>query len=222
MLVLAETRSTVQSILDPEITKRKFERELEHWQQHSQYQERGWIILGIDENLPAVEIAFLGHLSISAGSVPLAVVMCAVRVSYDSYDLLPPSVTFIDALTRKPCRPHVGAFMSTPDGMRSILIDGHPITRQPFLCLPGVREYHNHPQHTGDDWLLHRPTGAGNLLTLCERIWRFMVKNVLGLTVNVQAMPVWPLQARLVIGIAQGDFVQGEVPKGKAVVPKSE
>src|SRR6185437_3217307 len=33
----------------------------------------------------------------------------------------------------------------------------------PFLCLAGVREYHEHPAHTGDSWWVHRTTGAGSL-----------------------------------------------------------
>ena len=37
---------------------------------------------------------------------------------------------------------------------------------RPFLCIAGVREYHEHPFHTNDPWLAHRGTGAGRLLHL--------------------------------------------------------
>jgi hypothetical protein len=34
----------------------------------------------------------------------------------------------------------------------------------PFLCIAGVREYHDHPGHSGDSWDLHRTTGAGRVV----------------------------------------------------------
>jgi hypothetical protein len=33
----------------------------------------------------------------------------------------------------------------------------------PFMCMRGVRQYHRHPAHTGDAWLLHRGRGEGTL-----------------------------------------------------------
>src|SRR5258706_394570 len=82
-------------------------------------------------------------------------------LDYTNYALWPPSLTFIDPRTREPASPAVRAPATTPAGVRDALVDGHPDTGRPFLCLPGIREYHNHPQHTGDDWLLHRAVGAG-------------------------------------------------------------
>ena len=40
----------------------------------------------------------------------------------------------------------------------------------PFLCTRGVREYHRHPAHTGDSWLLHRGRGEGTLSAIVEAI----------------------------------------------------
>ena len=48
----------------------------------------------------------------------------------------------------------------------------------PFLCLPGVREYHENPAHTGDSWLLHRRTGAGTLYFILDQIDRYGVQPV--------------------------------------------
>jgi hypothetical protein len=192
-------------LVDPEISRRKLRRELALWQANSQHQERGWILLRYDEAALVVEVAFLARLSLSVGSAPLPFVASAVRLCYDNYDVWPPSLTFIDALTRKPTMPPVRAFMSTPEGPRDVLINSHPDTGLPFLCVAGIREYHSHPQHTGDDWLLHRRLGEGSISTVCDRVWRYMARNIVGLTVQLQAMPTWPLQAQLVISIGQGD-----------------
>lgn len=40
----------------------------------------------------------------------------------------------------------------------------------PFLCMRGVREYHRHPAHTGDAWLLHRGRGEGSLAAMLSAI----------------------------------------------------
>jgi hypothetical protein len=40
----------------------------------------------------------------------------------------------------------------------------------PFLCMRGVREYHRHPAHNGDAWLLHRRRGEGSLAAILSAI----------------------------------------------------
>jgi len=216
------------SFVEPEVTLQKFRQELKNWLANSNHKKRGWVLLGVEESVPVVEVGFLARLATNTGSTFLPAMVCAVHLSYDNYDLWPPSLTFIDPFTRQPAKPHVQAIMSTPEGPRNALIDLHPITKRPFLCLPGVREYHSHPQHTGDDWLLHRPLQEGSLINICERIWRFMVKNVLGFHMNFQGLPTWPLKAELSLGIAQGEVLdpgllaalQGETspePKGGEV-----
>jgi hypothetical protein len=57
----------------------------------------------------------------------------------------------------------------------------------PFLCLAGVREYHEHPGHSGDPWELHRCTGAGSLARLVEVVRTYAVEPVAGW--NVQLVP---------------------------------
>jgi hypothetical protein len=196
----------VATLVDAEVTRKKFREELALWKEHGDLAKRGWLVL--NENLTelSIELALLARLATSAAVGFLPVVVCAIRLSYDNYDLWPPSLTFIDIFTRQPSHPHVRAFLSTPEGPRDVLIDGHPFTRQPFLCLPGIREYHTHPQHTGDDWLLHRSSKEGSLSTIGERVWRMMARNVIGLGVSVQALPVFPLRAQVAIQVAQGEL----------------
>lgn len=197
-------KNETASLVEREVSLTKLRREMEQWRLHSSHRERGWMLLRYDEATLQVEIGFLARVTLSSGTEPLPAMVCAVRFTYDNYDLLPPSVEFIDPWTGAAARPHVRAFNVIDNAPREVLIDAHPETQAPFLCIPGVREYHSHPQHTGDAWLLHRAMGAGNLSTLCERIWRFMVVNVLGLNVQMQTLPGFPLRAQFAVSLAQG------------------
>jgi hypothetical protein len=44
---------------------------------------------------------------------------------------------------------------------------------RPFVCLQGVREYHDNPGHTGDSWWLHRGKQAGSILRLMDMLSRY-------------------------------------------------
>ena len=55
----------------------------------------------------------------------------------------------------------------------------------PFLCLPGVREYHEHPAHAGDAWELHRANGAGRLVRLLEVITKYGIEPIGGFKVQM-------------------------------------
>ncbi len=102
-----------------------------------------------------------------------------VRLGLDDFDVQPPSVTFVDAWTREPLS-FDGMFRAlheTESGQpMAVLHAPHPKTGLPFLCMRGVREYHEHPQHTGDDWLLYRgDLGAFNVVMT---IWRTCMHSV--------------------------------------------
>ena len=43
----------------------------------------------------------------------------------------------------------------------------------PFLCIAGVKEYHDHPGHSGDPWEMHRSSGGGRLIRLLEVISKY-------------------------------------------------
>lgn len=195
-------------LVDRELSRAKLARELELWRDNAMHRERGWILLDVDEDALSVELAFLAQVSLSVGSSPLPIVACAIRLTYDNYDLWPPSLTFISAFSRQPIRPHVRAFQATTEGLRDVVIDSHPDTNQPFLCLAGVREYHTHPQHTGDSWLLHRHLGEGSISTICDRVWRYMANGIIGIGVHMQAFPVWPLRAQISMVLTQGELQQ--------------
>jgi hypothetical protein len=193
-------------LVDPEVTKRKFTRELALWKKHGDRARRGWIVLDEDENTPSVDLALACSVSTGGPINKLNAVVCAIRLTYENYDLWPPSLAFIDLFSREPSPPLVRAFLNTAEGPRDVLVDGHPDTKMPFLCLPGIREYHSHPQHTGDNWHLHRPTKEGSISVICERVWLTMSKNVLGLMITLQTLPTAAQQAQFAIRVTQGNL----------------
>jgi hypothetical protein len=196
-------------LTDPEVTKAKFERELLEFRANSAA-ARNAVLLGVNHEVPFVELAFISKVTMSSGSVPLPVVVACIRLTYDNYDLWPPSLLFIDMFTKEPVLPHTRAFLPTPDGPRDVLVNSHPKTNLPFLCLPGIREYHSHPQHSGDNWLLHRPAKEGSLSVTADRVWRTMSANVLGVGFSLQTLPVFPLRAKVTIQMLQGDLQLSE------------
>lgn len=183
-----------------EVSEAKLNEELEQWHANRDvYRRRGWILLSAHDL--EVEIAFVG--SVSLGDVQLPSITAAIRLTFENYDLWPPSLTFIDVRTGEPARPVVNALeMIEGAEVRNVLLD-HP-NGGPFLCLPGLREYHSHPQHSGDDWLLHRSSGAGRLAVICDSVWRRMVRNVIGLTVQLQALPPGH-GMQVLVALAQGE-----------------
>jgi hypothetical protein len=134
-----------------------------------------------------VEVAFVAPVPFSTGSVVPVVTAC-IRLDYTNYDLEPPSLRFIDVWTGEPATPPVQPAQLSSTGEPQNLLPGpHPDTGLPFLCLPGLLEYHTHPQHSGDLWLVgHRAQGAGRLAVVCERVWQAMGRH-LGLAVQLQA-----------------------------------
>ena len=56
----------------------------------------------------------------------------------------------------------------------------------PFLCVPGVKEYHDHPGHSGDPWEIHRTAGEGRMV------------HLLGVISNYGLEPVIDFQVKLV------------------------
>jgi hypothetical protein len=181
------------------VSRRKLEREIAEWDaQQEQYVRRGWRLRRVGDL--QVEVLFLATVPVDPQK-RLTVVAPSVLLSFDDYDLLPPSVRFVDPFTGGPVHPGLDALLSSEHGDRNVLVNPHPRTGLPFLCLPGVREYHQHPQHSGDDWLLHRARGEGRLAVICERLWRAMPRTLVGMAVqSVWTPPVSELRVRLVQG----------------------
>lgn len=174
------------NLVHPGVSARKVERELALWDANAEaYSRRGWIMLRREP--PLLDIAFLALLPIAGNVVP-AVAAC-VQIDFTNFDLWAPSVEFIDPIGREFAPPVVQALVEVEGGAQNLIVGGHPDTGRPFLCIPGVRQYHCHPQHTGDPWLLHRPPRGGTLSLICERIWQTMARTLLGVQVQLVTLP---------------------------------
>jgi hypothetical protein len=192
---VAATEST-PTLVDRAISRRKLEREFDAWHNdEEQYRSKGWLLVRHDDLI--VEVAFAKKLQL--GNMMLPLVIPTVRFDYANYDLWPPSLTFIDFFSGEPSpAPLPNAWLSTPNGAQNILLN-HP-NGKPFLCVRGTRDFHDHPQHTGEPWALYRPQGAGALAVLCDLIATTITSTVSGLgmaPVLVQQPPQQEIQLAL-------------------------
>ncbi|MCL5405874.1 MAG: hypothetical protein M1398_04005 [Deltaproteobacteria bacterium] len=166
--------------LDSEVARKKFESEVETLERHSiGLRQRGcWIFKTefpiIDVVLvPKHPVQLLTPMAVPAGPGGLSIVLkqnplpflssrpFGVRIGLDDFDQRAPSVSFRDPWTWEPLD-----YATNPNCFNGYHIDDqnrkvpvlliHPKSKLPFLCMRGIREYHEHPQHTGDDWMLYR------------------------------------------------------------------
>jgi Predicted metal binding domain len=205
----------VAQVVDPEVSRAKFDREVAAYRQlEATYQKRGWLLLGA--KFPEVVVAF------AATKLRPAPIVAAVVVDFTDYDLQPPSVRLVDPFTREKLLANNVTFSMlrrppmpgvAPDTVATMIQQGSvPLTNllqsnrpddYPFICLPGVREYHDNPAHTGDSWLLHRGSGEGSLAFILEKIWVYGVDPIS--TFQLQAAVQVPN-----IGLAQAALAMPE------------
>jgi hypothetical protein len=169
--------------VDPRVSQAKFDREIAQYRALAQeHSRRGWWL--IDAEFPKVFVVFA-----TPKLKPPAVVFGAM-LDFTDYDFQPPSVRLVDPFTREPYKarelpsvlrrivpavPQVGGFIMAADQQ---LMQAAQPDEIPFLCLPGVREYHDHPAHTGDSWLLHRGGTEGSLHFILDVLYRYGVQPI--------------------------------------------
>ena len=183
------------ALLDPSVARAKFEAEVAAYRRiESELLPRGWWML--EAEFPEVFVVFA-----AAKTKPPVVVFGAV-IDFTDYDLMPASVRLVDPFTRarypadalptlllrRPAIPE--QFRNLPPGtplplQPQPLMQAYP-GEKPFLCLPGVREYHEHPAHSADSWLSHRGTGVGTLFFLLEKLYRYGVEQVTHVNYEIQ------------------------------------
>jgi Predicted metal binding domain len=179
-----ESAKTIQTV-DPEITREKFRKEFELFKVNNKlYRELG--ILLLEEAFPEIKLAFC-----SLRILPNPIVF-AVCINFANYDLDPPSVRFIDPFSHDPILikklPHmfprkIGAIGSQVSLQPLVIAQAD---NKPFFCIPGVREYHHHPAHTGDSWLLHRGiAGEGTLGFIIDKLHQYGVTAINGIQAPV-------------------------------------
>lgn len=116
-----------------------------------------------------------------------------IRVNLDDFDLRAPSYTFHHPATWELLPPNLLPHATLPVEGKNMLVmlGGHPVTKGTFFCMRGVREYHEHPEHTGDQWLLYR--GSINVFSTLTAIVRCCCKNVAPIAVftSTQLLIQW-------------------------------
>lgn len=91
-----------------------------------------------------------------------------VRFSCDDWNDSPPSVSLLEA--------DGTGLAVVPTGSGIFNASSHPTTHLPFICMAGVREFHNHPSHTGDSWENYRGRGGYDLGGILTQIWQGWLK----------------------------------------------
>ena len=185
-----------EQYVDPSVSRTKFEREIDDYRVlESDYRARGWFLVKAEWPVVVVVLA-------SNQTKPPAIV-AAVQFDYSNYDAEPPSVRFIDPFSGRllpfnelPTRlprgvPGQEMPMPVPGGpkvqvmMAQDLMQAHSPEDIPFLCVPGVKEYHDHPGHSGDPWEVHRSAGEGRLVRLLGVISKYGLEPIKGFNVNL-------------------------------------
>lgn len=183
----ADAAGVLQGV-DPVVSREKFVREVAQFRALAvEHRRRGWWLL--DATFPRVTVAM-----VAAQLAPPAVV-CGVRIDFTNYDVEPPSVRLVNPFTGEPYRArelptallrrHLVPVALGPDGpVVGQQVAAVPLMQAqhgdeiPFLCVPGTREYHEHPAHTGDDWLLHRGQAAGTLFHVLNVVHQYGVQPI--------------------------------------------
>jgi hypothetical protein len=178
----------------PAVSRAKFDQEVAIFRSREDAQRARGVLL-LKAEFPYVIIAFAAP---RVRPMPLAF---AVRIDFTNYDVEPPSIQFVDPLSGTPLRAKevMASFVrqlkpGTPPGPngepavqpenQGLLVHYGP-EDYPFLCLPGVYEYHNHAAHTGDEWLLHRGLGEGRLGFLVDNLHKYGVQGMAGFVPQV-------------------------------------
>jgi hypothetical protein len=179
----------------------KFDREVSRLSdQRSILESRGIFVLG-STNYPCIDLFYVPKHplrlalplppgipvppSLPAGGTAMMMMMelpslagRAFKAHFDlsDYDLRAPSLEFRDPWNDS-LLPYATMFRALEfEEQRKahiVLLNDHPTTHKPFLCLRGVREYHEHPQHSGDDWMLYRETMS--VFSIAMSLWRVSV-----------------------------------------------
>ena len=180
----------METLVDPAVSRRKFDREVALYKNLERlYCARGWFL--VKAEYPEIFIVF------GAPKANPSVVVLGALLDFSNYDLWPPSLRIVNAFTREPYNygslptkldRNVG-IVDTPIGKQiqaqALMQPGYTPNALPFFCIPGVREYHEHPAHSGDSWLQHRGRGEGTLSFILEQISKYGIDPIKGFQIEM-------------------------------------
>ena len=171
--------------VDPAISRAKFDREIANCRKLADaYRRRGIIILSAE--YPDVTVMFTAIHAKPAAMVPFATI-----INFDNYDVEPPSVQFINPFSaQKLKRSEIGYdFPRLMPGQENQAVM-QPLLQafvdeKPFICIQGVREYHQSVAHSADSWFLYRSMGPGTLGFLLDVISKYGAEPIRGAAIAV-------------------------------------
>lgn len=181
------------SLVDPLVSRTKFEREVAAYREIQEgHIRRGWLLLKAE--FPEVYVVF------AAPQLKPPVIIFGVLLDFSNYDLWPPSVTLVHPFTKEPykrselptiLKRRVVQEVLVGDQTQKVpteqpLMQAHNADDVPFLCIPGVREYHEHPGHSGDSWLTHRGGAVGTLYFILNQLSKYGVEPLTGFNLALQ------------------------------------
>lgn len=186
-------------LLDRRVNRIKFEKEVRRVQlQTALLASRGLFVVGVD--YPNIDVLVTAELPLRvsfpfnvpgvppvAGQIQMGTAdfggasarTFIARIGLEDFDLLAPSVQFLDHRTRTLLPDDqlvLGHLIGENGEAQLVVLRGHQVHKRAFLCVRGIREYHDHPQHTGDDWMLYR--GHIGAVDVIDLVWRACVVGV--------------------------------------------
>lgn len=177
----------MSQFVDPTVSREKFKDQIAAFRRiETDLGKRGcWIV---HADFPQVVALFA-----TPRLKPPALVFGAI-IDFTNYDMWAPSVRLVDPFTREPyvfgrLPTQLNRLVSTSNpGQRTLqpLMQAASPDEIPFFCIPGVREYHEHPGHSGDSWLLHRNNGEGTLFFLLEQLLKYGIDPLRGYEMGLQ------------------------------------
>lgn len=177
--------------VDPIVTKSKFKNEIDNYIKNEHlYRNLGVICTGINFEENSIMLLF------AASNLKFNPIVFSILIDYSNWDVEPPSVKFINPFSHELLKRneiHIQFYQKKNEIVRILpngsiaepdILQGSP-DAVPFLCIPGVKEYHDHPAHTGDFWMLLREKGEGKLCTLIEQIYNHSINQIGGYMINL-------------------------------------
>jgi hypothetical protein len=164
-----------EQVTDPEVTREKFEQEVRKFRAvEEHYRTKGILLQEIQ--FPKIQLAFCST------KLQPNIIGYSVMLDFTNYDTEPPSIKFVNPFTKELLKreeiPFAFLQFKNPFQHQDLIQGGG--TMDLFLCIPGVREYHQHPAHSGDSWLLYRGKGEGTLLFILDQLYQHSLSTIRG------------------------------------------
>jgi len=115
---------------------------------------RGWVIHA--KSFPTLDMSFRDP----------ARQELRLRLDCDNWNDSPPSVSLL-----APDGSYLTALPTLRPGSPIFNGSAHPRTGRPFVCMIGIREYHEHPSHLNELWANYKTRDNYTLGNIIEQLW---------------------------------------------------